>query len=302
MKSMLRTTSEYARLYAALSFLGILSLAWSACCVVLNPLLPKRHGKALGRWVNTHSFRMYLGFLQNLGVARFDLSELDLLRVGPPLIIAPNHPSLLDAVMIISRVPGVSCIMKSAAVDNAFLGAGARLARYIRNDSVHGMVRRAIEDIQQGHSLLLFPEGTRSSIRPIGRFTRAAAVVARRAEVPIQTVFIETDTAYLSKGSSIFSKPPMPVTYRVRLGRRFEVVSDEQEFIDELERYFVSELERSPLVQSANDDSLLRPIAGSRGHGSGQEALPLTTEDLTRHAQGTGVLVRIASSKSRSGG
>src|SRR5665213_441683 len=152
MKSMLRTTSEYARLYAALSFLGILSLAWSACCVVLNPLLPKRHGKALGRWVNTHSFRMYLGFLQNLGVARFDLSELDLLRVGPPLIIAPNHPSLLDAVMIISRVPGVSCIMKSAAVDNAFLGAGARLARYIRNDSVHGMVRRAIEDIQQGHS------------------------------------------------------------------------------------------------------------------------------------------------------
>lgn len=301
MKSALRTASEYARLYVGLSYLGILSLAWSACCVVLYPLLPKRHGSALGRWVNMHSFRIYLGFLQKLGVARLDLSELDRLRVGPPLVIAPNHPSLLDAVMIISRVPGVSCIMKSAAVDNVFLGGGARLARYIRNDSVHGMIRRAIEDIQQGHCLLLFPEGTRSSTQPIGRFTRTAAVVARRAEVPIQTVFIEVDADYLSKGSSIFSKPAMPITYRVRLGRRFEVGPDEQEFIDELERYFVSELAQPISVHSANDDSLPRPLPGPRRRGIGQEGLPLTSDDSTRHAQGTGVLVRIASSKSRSG-
>ena len=31
---------------------------------------------------------------------------------------------------------------------NVFLGAGARLARYIRNDSARAMVRLAVEDLQ----------------------------------------------------------------------------------------------------------------------------------------------------------
>jgi hypothetical protein len=31
----------------------------------------------------------------------------------------------------------------------------------------------------------------------------------------VQTVFIETDSAYLSKGWPLFRKPSMPITYRI---------------------------------------------------------------------------------------
>ena len=65
----------------------------------------------------------------------------------------------------------------------------------------------------------------------------------RVAGVPIQTVFIETDTPYLSKGWSILKKPRhLPMTFRVRLGERFEVDQDVNAFVDELHRYFVGEL------------------------------------------------------------
>jgi len=89
-------------------------------------------------------FRLYLGALDLIGACRFDLRELDTLRNEGPLIIAPNHPCLLDAVMVISRLPNTACIMKADIVDNIFLGAGARLAGYIRNDARLSMIRQAV--------------------------------------------------------------------------------------------------------------------------------------------------------------
>ena len=48
---------------------------------------------------------------------------------------------------------------------NIFLGGGARLARYIRNDVGRGMVRDAVADLRDGNQLVLFPEGTRTVAR-----------------------------------------------------------------------------------------------------------------------------------------
>jgi len=64
--------------------------------------------------------------------------------------------------------------------------------------------------------------------------------------VPIQTVFIETDSAYLSKGWPLFRRPSMPITYRIRLGRRFEAPEKARVFSEELERYFIDELRDAP--------------------------------------------------------
>ena len=60
--------------------------------------------------------------------------------------------------------------------------------------------------------------------------------------MPVQTVLIETDSKYLSKGWSLFRKPPMPIHYRVRLGRCFEPPQHSKRFMTELEHYFAHEL------------------------------------------------------------
>ncbi len=64
--------------------------------------------------------------------------------------------------------------------------------------------------------------------------------------MPIQTVFIETDSAYLGKGWPLFRRPPMPITYRIRLGRRFDPPVKAGTFTEELERYFIDELRDAP--------------------------------------------------------
>lgn len=250
---------EYFALGFGLGLLGAMSLTWSLLAVPLYHLLPKRWGEPLGRWAITTGFRIYLGALSLTGACRFDITALDALRAEGPLVIAPNHPCLLDAVMVISRLPNMACIMKADIVDNVFLGAGARLAGYIRNDAQLSMIKQAVADLKKGSHLLIFPEGTRTTRWPINACKGTTALIASRAGVPVQTVFIETDSAYLSKGWPLFRRPAMPITYRIRLGRRFDPPGKAGAFTEELERYFIDELRDAPRFLPADAPRAERP-------------------------------------------
>lgn len=233
---------DYLVLYLGLIWLGLLCLSWTLFAVFLYPLLPLHLGRALGRWVIMVAFRLYLASLSASRRCHFDLTALDALRHEGPLIIAPNHPCLLDAVMVISRLPNVACVMKSSLMDNVFLGAGSRLARYIGSEPLRNMIHLAVEDFQNGSHLLLFPEGTRTTRDPVNPLKGSIGLISHQARVPVQTVLIETDTQYLGKGWPLFRKPVMPITYRVRLGRRFDPPENTQRFMAELQDYFANEL------------------------------------------------------------
>lgn len=217
-------------------------LAWSLPAGLLYHVLPREAGARLGQFAIMAGFRWYVGAMQATGRVRCDLTALDALRDAGPLVIAPNHPSLLDVVLIVSRLPRVVCIAKPAIWDNPLLGGGARLAAYVRNDAPHMLIRRAAEAVARGRQLLVFPEGTRTVHPPIDPFKGGFALVARRAGAPVQTVFIESNTDFLGKGRPLFKRPRFPLIYRVRLGRRFEVHGNAQAFADELEAYFRAEL------------------------------------------------------------
>ncbi len=256
-QDILLTIYDYLVLYLGLLWLGFLSLCWTLVATVLYPFLPERYAIHLGRYAIMLSFRTYLASLSLSRRCHFDLTELDVLQNESPLIIAPNHPSLLDAVMIISRLPNVACVMKAELMNNIFLGAGARLARYIRNEPIRQMVMQASEDFKTGSHLLLFPEGTRTVSQPINALKGSIALIAMQAKVPVQTVLIETNSPYLSKGWPLFRKPSMPVSYKIRLGKRFDPPEDTHHFIAELEEYFSQALKTSTLQDSRQDFILL---------------------------------------------
>lgn len=237
---------EYISLYLGLGVLGVVCLLWLPVATVLNIILPARTGGIMGRYVISFVFRLYLRILTLLGACQFDFGGLESLKNQSPMIIAPNHPCLLDAVIVISRLPNMLCIMKAALLDNIFLGTGARLAQYIRNDSAIKMIRDAVKSLKNDSHLLIFPEGTRTTRLPVNPFTGGLAIIACKAQVPIQVVFIETDSAYLSKGWPLFRKPSMPISYRVRLGRRFEPTTSARSLMKDLERYFTTELSLNP--------------------------------------------------------
>jgi 1-acyl-sn-glycerol-3-phosphate acyltransferase len=229
--------------YAGLTLFGVMSLLWSLPAGLLNMVLPRRTGAPVGRHGIMGGFRIFIGAMRLFGLFRVDLRALDGLRDAGPLIIAANHPSRLDAVLIISRLPGVVCITKASLWDNWFLGGGIRLAAYIRNDAPRQLTRLAVAELRAGRQLLIFPEGTRTEGGgPVGPFKGGFVIMARIAGVPVQTVFLEGGAHYLTKGWRLFRRPEFPLVFRARLGRRFAVTGSTKAFTADLERYFAEEL------------------------------------------------------------
>ena len=238
---------EYLAMLVGLGSLALLCLIWLPCALILNFLLPRRVAQPFGRAAISWGFRIYLRILSVFCACHFDLDEIDRLRDQGPLIVAANHPSLLDAVMIVSRLPNAVCVMKAVLMDNLLFGAAARLARYIRNDAALEMVLSARDELQEGAHLVIFPEGSRTLNFPVDACLPSTGLIASRSKVDIQTLLIEFSTPYLGKAWPLLRRPELPLSCRIRLGRRFPPPANLQAFSAELDSYFRSEFgQKSP--------------------------------------------------------
>ena len=233
---------ESLAMYISLSLLGAICLLWCAIALPLLVILPRRAGTVCGQAGIMVSFRLYVVSLRLMGAYRLDVSALQELRSGPPVVLAPNHPSLIDALLIVAHLPNVACVMKSELMRNPFLSTGARLARYIRNDPPRHMIHQAVAQLREGSIVLLFPEGTRTTQVPISPLSSSVGIIAKYAAAPVQTLIIEQNSAFLSKGWSLFTRPTLPIRYRIRLGQRFDPPTNVRAFTAELEAYFHHEL------------------------------------------------------------
>jgi len=223
--------------------LGAMSLVWNMVSPLLSRVLPRAASGRLGRSGVSYIYRCCWTTAEGLGLMQIDSTELDVLRKERGgLIVAANHPTMLDALLVVARLPRGVCVMKAELMRNIFLGGGARLARYIRNDVGRGMVRDAVETLREGNQLVLFPEGTRTVVAPINDLKPGITLIAHLAQVPIQTVVIESYSPYLTKGWPLLKAPPVPVRIRLRLGRRFAPEADHRALLRRLELYFAEEL------------------------------------------------------------
>jgi 1-acyl-sn-glycerol-3-phosphate acyltransferase len=206
---------------------------------ILRPLLPQERAAAVGqRWLS-RAFQGFIWLLERTGVASCEFVDFDRLSSAEgPLIVAPNHPAIWDAVFIISRVGGLTCILKAALLKNPFLAGGALLSGFIPNEPDHTMVKRAVEVLKSGRRLLFFPEGTRTrkSENAINELRGGIALVAKHSRAPVWPVHVTTNSDYLSKGWPLWRLPDRRVKLRMVVGEPLTFGAEEspQDFLDRL--------------------------------------------------------------------
>lgn len=252
-RSPLWAVYEHLAMGIGLGSLAAICLAWLPFAMLLHPVLPHSMGQALGRQVIMRGFRLYLFILRTLCACRFDLDELDRLRDAGPLIIAANHPSLLDVVLIVSRLPNAVCVMKASLMDNPLFGSAARIARYVRNDGALQIIKQSQAALREGAQIVIFPEGSRTLQAPIDPMAATLGLIARRSGTPVQTVMLEFSSPYLGKTWPLFRPPSLPLHCRARLGHRFDAPIDHTAFTRELEAYFRKELGPTPTSTTPHD-------------------------------------------------
>lgn len=218
----------------ALALVGLLGLpfALALMCFPAAVRIP------LGRQLISRSMTAYLYFLKIFCSVRIDDSALESLRLDRPLIIVANHPSLLDAVVLLARLPHAVCVMKGSLKRNILFGPMARLSGYVSNEDPMALIRQSCAELACGAQILIFPEGTRTLTFPLNPLGEATAVLAARSGVAVQALLVEFSSPYLGKAWPLFRRPELPLRITVKLGRKFAPLRDRTAFTDQLESYY----------------------------------------------------------------
>ncbi|MBW2385591.1 MAG: 1-acyl-sn-glycerol-3-phosphate acyltransferase [Deltaproteobacteria bacterium] len=187
---------------------GLISLFLA---LVIFPLVRLTRGTGEQREIRSQyamhwALRFYIAVVIGLGVMRLRVHGAEKLREPGTLVVA-NHPTLIDALILMSFMPQADCVVKASHYDNFWLGGAVKGAGYVPNRSGPQLVEECAERLRRGRSVLIFPEGTRSPKNELGHFARGAAHIALHAGSDPVPVTIECEPATLYHGVAWWDVP-----------------------------------------------------------------------------------------------
>jgi len=171
----------------------------------LSPLLyifPRQKRKLV-----SFSFRLFIRLMILTGVISVSTEKKFQSLDGK--IVASNHNSILDVVILISLIPNADCIVKSSlSKKHVFQWITSKV--YIPNSLCFDeLSNRVGKSLASGNTLIIFPEGSRVSAGQSSTFKKGAARLALNSGcgiVPIR--FGGNEKIGLRKGDKMLSFHP----------------------------------------------------------------------------------------------
>ncbi|MCG8461616.1 MAG: 1-acyl-sn-glycerol-3-phosphate acyltransferase [Holophagales bacterium] len=195
----------------------IVGSLWSAFCISL----------ALALLLITGNTRIPLGMARWLWspvmiaicFARVEVEGMEELDWSRPYFIAANHQSYLDIAVLFRHLPAnLHFVVKSELSHVPFLawyirGMGMIFVDRSNPDAARRSVQRVATAAENGKTILLFPEGTRSRDGSIGQLKSGMLAAAAGGPVPLLPVALEGPGRILPPGFGI-----RPGKVRMRVG------------------------------------------------------------------------------------
>jgi 1-acyl-sn-glycerol-3-phosphate acyltransferase len=125
---------------------------------------------------------------------RVDIQGLERLDPQRSYIFAANHQSIYDIPVLFASLPFQLRIISKESIGRIpFLGWHLRRTGHVLVDRTKpgaGVVKKMAKLVEQGHSLLVFPEGTRSTDGRVARFKGGSFVIALQAGLPVVPISV----------------------------------------------------------------------------------------------------------------
>jgi 1-acyl-sn-glycerol-3-phosphate acyltransferase len=136
---------------------------------------------------------------------RVEVRGLERLEPGTTYVFVANHQSLYDIPVIFWWLPfQLRIIAKESLGSFPFLGWHLRRTGHLlvdrRNPDRGGILRKWRGLLEQGLSLIIFPEGTRSEDGRVGRFRAGSFMLAIEARLPIVPIALVGTRRCMRKG------------------------------------------------------------------------------------------------------
>ena len=117
-------------------------------------------------------------------------------------VIVSNHSSVLDILLTAMLHPKLILVTNKWVWNSPVFGGVVRLADYYPvTEGAEDGIERLKNRIDEGYSIVIFPEGTRSEDGAIGRFHKGAFYIAEKFQIPVRPLLIHGATDVIPKGS-----------------------------------------------------------------------------------------------------
>ncbi|MCH5322627.1 MAG: 1-acyl-sn-glycerol-3-phosphate acyltransferase [Helicobacter sp.] len=166
------------------------------------------------------AWKFFIFCTEILGYLRYEFTDFNQLGEKSQIIIC-NHPSLLDVVLLLSKVRRVNCVVKAELSKNVFLYPAIKACGYILNTKNEELLHKSLEVLKKEESLLIFPEGTRTKEKII--FHKAPFYLAIHSAKWLTPVFIQMDPKTLQKGVKWYHTPKNKVNYKIYVGNSIKI-------------------------------------------------------------------------------
>jgi 1-acyl-sn-glycerol-3-phosphate acyltransferase len=163
-------------------FAGCVILALFVCLMIPLPISRNRKRSAAAfishLWCAMMMKCAWFVKIKKTGTDAFACREHCRDREIPHIIIA-NHQSIIDILMILAEFPKVKFVVADWVLASPFLSGIARyLGYYSKSEGYDKIIGIMKQDIEEGWSIVIFPEGTRSCDGELKRFHKGAFYIA----------------------------------------------------------------------------------------------------------------------------
>lgn len=174
------------------------------------------------------SFYLFCETMRISGVMDYKFSGVKKLKADQNCIIVANHPSLIDYVLITSRLKQCDCFVKDAIWHNPFMRGVVKSAGYIPNANTDSLLEDCQNRFDDGHVLLIFPEGTRTTPGKASFLQRGAAQIAIKTATDLRVVRVTVTHSCLTKDKKWYQVPDHRPFFHIEVKEKITVDS----FID----------------------------------------------------------------------
>ena len=183
---------------------------------------------------------------------RYRLAGAEHLPHDRAAVYCANHQSNVDPPLLFTALHPRMHVLYKAELDRMpILARAFRMGGFIpvnRNNKEEAMrsIDAGVASIREGHSFLIFPEGTRSKTEELLPFKKGGFIMAIKAQAPIVPVAIRGGREAMRRGSRIVR----PVTVNIRVGEPIETAGmtlEDRDRLIEMVRLAIKALQREGL-------------------------------------------------------
>lgn len=184
--------------------------------LILTRLVPgkKKRSKYIYHWILSKFTWSLVAIMSNVKKKIInDVGE----DFSKPAVVIANHQSFLDILAMVLSHPKLILLTNKWVWNSPVFGLAVRMADYVMAEDAEKSMDHLARCVEDGYSIVIFPEGTRSVDCTIKRFHKGAFYLAEKLNIDILPVVLHGTGYCMTKGEFLLKNGQMTTKFLPRI-------------------------------------------------------------------------------------